>query len=293
MARATSAGATIMREIKDKSATTTSKRRPAQVGRSQVAYVGPLHDLHAGVPAEPLEQLAVADVDGDDVSRPVGEQAVSEPPRRGAGVEGRKAHDVEFEMMYGGVQLLAAPAGKTGWEVLDHHRFGRGDLTGRLVCHRARDKDPPGTYECGRLGPTGDQPSGNELDIEPLLGTQFRPVPGLTDALPVLPLPALPALRAGEALTAVAFLPASATLSGAARLRPGVFAAGELTAAAALSADLLLRAAGASAAGALFAAAVLAVVVLRAGLTVSASGEPPLAGAVGPAPLPPLKCSSR
>ena len=82
--------------------------------------------------------------------------------------------------MYGGVQLLAAPAGKTGRQVLDNQRLGGGHPAGRLVRHCARDEHPPGTYECGRLGPTGNQPSGHELDIEPLPGTQFRPVPGLT-----------------------------------------------------------------------------------------------------------------
>ena len=80
----------------------------SEVSRPQVAYVGPLHDLYAWVPAEPLEQLAVPDVNGDNVSRPVGEQAVCEPTRRGPSVEGRKANDVELEMMDGGIQLLAA-----------------------------------------------------------------------------------------------------------------------------------------------------------------------------------------
>ena len=62
------AGSTVRSEMNDRSATRTSAGAPRSPG-AHVAHVGALVDLDPGVGAEPLVELAVADVDGHDATR--------------------------------------------------------------------------------------------------------------------------------------------------------------------------------------------------------------------------------
>ena len=91
-ASASTGGSTVRREMNDRSATTRSAG-VAEVAGRQVADVGALADLDAGVGAQPLVQLAVADVDGHHRGRAPLEEAVGEPAGRRAEVEGAAALD--------------------------------------------------------------------------------------------------------------------------------------------------------------------------------------------------------
>jgi hypothetical protein len=73
------AGATVVREMKERSATTTWPT-PAHVLRREAADVRPLEVVHPAVRPEPLVELAVADVHRDDLRGPPLEEAVGEAP---------------------------------------------------------------------------------------------------------------------------------------------------------------------------------------------------------------------
>src|SRR5690606_39628981 len=83
----------------------------AQVARREVADVAALADLDAGVGAQPLVELPVADVHGDDLRRAPLQQAVGEPAGRGAGVERPPAPGVDAGPVARGVELLAGARG--------------------------------------------------------------------------------------------------------------------------------------------------------------------------------------
>jgi hypothetical protein len=87
-------------------------------------------------------QLAVPDVDGDDLAGAALQQAVGETTRRGTGVERPSPVDPELEPVERGIELLPASSDEARrWtEQLDGLR--RVDLAGRLRRDRAVDEDP-------------------------------------------------------------------------------------------------------------------------------------------------------
>ena len=85
-------------------------KRLAQVFQSNIADVRPLHDDDARVVANFPRQLAVAHVDGEDLARPLLEQAVGKPARGRAGVAANVARWVNTEIFERLLKLEASPA---------------------------------------------------------------------------------------------------------------------------------------------------------------------------------------
>src|SRR5690606_23319767 len=100
------------------------------------AHVRAVEDGDARVLLERPDELAVADVDGDDVSRAPAQEDVREPARGGAGVEGAAARDdgpalpqrVERPGKLVGPARGVLLRGGSG----DAQRLGRVDLARRL-----------------------------------------------------------------------------------------------------------------------------------------------------------------
>jgi hypothetical protein len=80
-------------------------------------------------------ELAVTHIHGEDRIGPGLEEAVGEAARRGSGVEGPSASDVDAESGECGIEFLAAPAHEPGSTAEYLDGFGRGHHAPRLECH--------------------------------------------------------------------------------------------------------------------------------------------------------------
>ena len=92
--------------------TSTTARSPADPGRSPGASrraLTPSSTRHAVVAAQPLVQLAAADVERDHVRRARLQQAVGEAAGRGADVEAARARDVDRRTRSSAVASLSPP----------------------------------------------------------------------------------------------------------------------------------------------------------------------------------------
>ena len=117
---------TIVSEMNDRSATTMSTGPPVTRGRD-VADVRALDVRDPVVGAQPLVQLSVADVDGDDVTGAALQEAVGEAAGRCPGVERQPPGDVDAERGQRVLELLTAATHVPRRWSLDDDRFGGGD----------------------------------------------------------------------------------------------------------------------------------------------------------------------
>src|SRR5690606_33632449 len=116
-------------------------------------------------------ELAVADVDGDDLAGPGAEQDVGEAPGGGTGVEAPTALHGESEgteVLEGAGQLVTTPGDVVrSLGVLAHdQRDVRGDPGGRLGGGRAGDRDPPGGDQLGGVLARTSQLPSDQLCVE-------------------------------------------------------------------------------------------------------------------------------
>ena len=84
------------------------ERRPVreQLG-TKLAHVRLVHDRDARVGSELPRELAVADVQSDDVPRPALQEAVGESSRGCPGIEAVTSGGIDRERVEGGGQLLS------------------------------------------------------------------------------------------------------------------------------------------------------------------------------------------
>ena len=115
--------------------------RSADGGGVERPDVGALAEIDALVVTKAFVQLAVADVDGDDLPGSALQQAVRESAGGRAGVEGPHTVDRDPESVEPGGQLLAAATHVDACRALHHDGVGGRDESGRLVGNRARDGD--------------------------------------------------------------------------------------------------------------------------------------------------------
>ena len=120
-----------MREMNETSMTIRSGRNGRCVGRER-AGVGALDHGHARVLAQAVVELAVGDVERDDVLRPALEQAVGEAAGGGADVERAAAADVDLQGVER-VRELDAAAGDVGRRAVDLELDLRVDQLARLL----------------------------------------------------------------------------------------------------------------------------------------------------------------
>ena len=96
---------------------------PPVIAECDVADVRALDVRDPVVGAQPLVQLAVADVDGDDVTGAALQEAVGETAGRCPGVERQLSGDVDAERGQRVVELLTAAADEPRRWALDDDRF--------------------------------------------------------------------------------------------------------------------------------------------------------------------------
>ena len=132
-----------------------------------MADVGALEHRHPGVVPQPGMELTSTDVDGHDPAGAPLEQAVREPARGRARVEGGPAGHIDTEMAEGGVQLLAAAADEPRTVSRDAQRFFGRHEARRLLGGRTTHGDPSGgDVGSGPLPARGQAPT-DELGVEP------------------------------------------------------------------------------------------------------------------------------
>ena len=111
-------------------------------------------------------QLAVADVEGDDLAGAALQQAVGEAAGRRPDVERRSPVDVDAEAVEGGVELLAAAPDEPRRRAGDDDRVTGGDQAGRLVGDRTVDEHPPVVDRWLGLAAAGGEAPPHELGVE-------------------------------------------------------------------------------------------------------------------------------
>ena len=125
--------------------------------RSEAARVEPFVRSDARVGFEARVELAMADVDRDDVSRPAREQHVGKAARRRADVEAGEAARIERESVERRRELEAAARGPG----MRGARLDRGvarEGFGRLAHERAVGAHEPGRDRRLRAGAAGNSP---------------------------------------------------------------------------------------------------------------------------------------
>ena len=140
--------------------------RPTDRLGGQVADVGALHDRHPRIGPQRPGELAVADVDGDDLAGAAVQQHLGEPAGRGAGVQAAPAVDRDAERVERADQLVRAarhPGLLVG--VLDGQRGGHRDGRRGLGRRHAVDADPAGADQLGGLLPRARQPAPHQLGV--------------------------------------------------------------------------------------------------------------------------------
>ena len=172
-----SAGTTVTREMKERSAVMQRARARSRVAPAAAVSGVSERTLTRSstvtrlVVAQALVQLAVADVDGVDLGRPPLEEAVGEPPGGRSGIEGAPALGDRRRTGSGRRRASAPPrlTNGAGRPQHDDGLVGR-HQAGRLVGLGAGHQHLPGGD--GRLGlvPVGDQAAPDELGIEPPAG---------------------------------------------------------------------------------------------------------------------------
>ena len=116
---------------------------------------------------QPFVQLAVPDVERDDVRRAALQQTVGEPTGRCAGVERAQAGHVDGEHRQRMVELLGAPSDEPRRRAVDDHGVGRRHLARRLVGDRAVDEHAVVADQRLRLGAAADELAADEFGVEP------------------------------------------------------------------------------------------------------------------------------
>src|SRR5439155_27090824 len=119
------------------------------------------------VDPQPFVQLPVADVDRDDVSRAVLEQAVGEAAGGRTRVERALPPDVDRESLEGGRELEATATDESGSVARDVERIIRVHESRALVRGRARHRHAAGRDLLARPLPARREPSADELRVEP------------------------------------------------------------------------------------------------------------------------------
>ena len=151
--------ATVRSEMNDRSATSTSAGGAEVAGR-QVAHVRALAHLHPRVGAQPLVELAVADVDGHDRGRAPLQEAVGEPAGRRAEVERPAAGDVDARTARGRRRASRRRGRRSAAAARARRRLVGRDEAGRLR-RRARRRRSPARRRCppGPAGGSGPGPA--------------------------------------------------------------------------------------------------------------------------------------
>jgi hypothetical protein len=119
-------------------------------------------------------ELTVADVERHDVLGTALQQAVREPARRRAGIQGPATANVDHEVVERGLELEPAAADVLRWRSLHDDGVAGIDLAGRLVGSRAVDEHAAERDLAGRLRAAGSQPAADELGVEPATSSQRR-----------------------------------------------------------------------------------------------------------------------
>ncbi len=141
LAQHASTGITTVSEMNETSATAASTGPPI-VGDGRRADVRPFEHGHPLVVADARVELAVADVEGDDLGGAALEQAVGEPSGRGATVEHAQPGDVDGEVVECGIELLAAAADEARRRAGHREVVDGGDEVRRLAGDSSVDEHP-------------------------------------------------------------------------------------------------------------------------------------------------------
>ena len=163
---ASSAGATVSSEMKDRSATARSTAPP----RSAAVRLRTLHALphrDPGIGAQRPRELTTPDVDRLDVRRAALEEAVGEPAGRRAGVERADPFDADLEPLERRGELLATTRHVARRRPVDPDRLVVAHLAGRSVGRRTTDEDTPGPDRVDRPRGLVDESPSDELGVEP------------------------------------------------------------------------------------------------------------------------------
>jgi hypothetical protein len=149
-------------EIADDQVDATADRRCVEV-----TNVGALQIRDAPIGSQPLMELAVADVDRDDVDCATLEQAIGETTRRRSGVERASSGHVDAKRVECVVELEAAAPDEASRRCGDVHLVSGRDLARRLLGHCAIDQHAVLVDEVLRRGTAVDQAAPNQVDVEP------------------------------------------------------------------------------------------------------------------------------
>ena len=140
--------------------------RGAELGRISVADVGSIDDLHPVVAAKALVDLTVAHVDGDDTGRTSLQQAIGEPTRRGADIDGAASFHSDGESLDCVIELVAA-ASDIPLRIADEvHRFIRSDKCARLWIGHGSNPHPALRNGALRSGAAAQELATNQLGVE-------------------------------------------------------------------------------------------------------------------------------
>ena len=139
----------------------------------EVADVGPLEEHDAGVVAQRPGDLPVAHVHGIDLPGPLLQQAVREPPRRGAHVEGCEPVDADPEGIQGPLELHAAAAHVGVILAANSDIRGFGNERPGLVDGLLVDEHRPGKNEGPCPLPGRNEAPVHEKHVEPGFGGFF------------------------------------------------------------------------------------------------------------------------
>src|SRR4029077_826264 len=95
------------------------------------------------------------------------EEAIGEPTRRGAGIEGACAAHVDGEHRQRVLEFLGTPPDEPSRRTVDEHGVGGRHLARRLFGHRSVDEHPVLTDQGLGFGAAGDQLAADQLGVEP------------------------------------------------------------------------------------------------------------------------------
>ncbi len=141
--------------------------RPADLIDVGVADVVTLEVGHPGVGAQPFVELAVPDVERDDVRRASLQQTIGESTGRCADVEHLAPSYVDAELVQGVVELLGPTTDEPRRRTFDHEGVARSDLPRGLVGDRSVDEDPIRSDQRLCFGAARRELPANELGVEP------------------------------------------------------------------------------------------------------------------------------
>lgn len=144
-------------------------RLPQNV-RRQGTHIDALEDTDSSIVSQALIKLAVADIDGIDVSGPTFEETVGKASGRSSCIERRLTVGVDAEPIECAFKFLAASADETRrWAEEFDWLVGR-HKSGRFIGCRASDNHDPGRDGVVSFGSCGHQAPSNQLGVEPATG---------------------------------------------------------------------------------------------------------------------------